>query len=214
MMRSAITRSSDALGHGADLADDRLLPDRQTVAAAVGRAPGGRPDRGYAAEGRGNAQRAADVVAEADRAHTAGQRRCFAAAGAAGGATGVPGISREPVQGACGVYAQRHVGQIGAADRYRAGRAHAFDHRCIRQHHRLRQRRHAPGGRQAGHVDILLHCERHAMQGANCLARGQLPVGQGRAGTGLVSKHSHQGIQRRVHLIDASQMRIHHFHRA
>jgi hypothetical protein len=46
------------------------------------------------------------------------------------------------------------------------------------------------------------------------LARGQLLVGQGRAGTGLVSKHAHQGVQRRVHLIDASQMRIHHFHRA
>ena len=36
----------------------------------------------------------------------------------------------------------------------------------------------------------------------------------GRRGAGLVGKHAHHGVQRRVHRIDASQMRIHHFHRA
>jgi hypothetical protein len=39
------------------------------------------------------------------------------------------------------VQAQRHIGQIGAGDRYPAGGAHALDHRRIRWHHRLRQRR-------------------------------------------------------------------------
>ena len=52
------------------------------------------------------------------------------------------------------------------------------------------------------------------MQRANRLAGGQLLVGQHRVRARLVSKDLHHGIQRRVHGIDASQVRIHHFHRA
>ncbi len=179
----------------------------------IGYAPRGRSDRCDAAGVGRIAQRTADVVAQADRTHAAGQRRRLAAAGAAGGAAGVPGISSQTVQRAIGVNTQRHVWQIGAGDRYRAGSAHAFDHRRVRWHHGLRQRRHAPGGWQPGHVDIFLYREGHAMQRADRLAGGQLLVGQDSAGAGLVGKHPHHGVQRRVHCIDASQVRIHRFHR-
>jgi hypothetical protein len=74
-----------------------------------------------------------------------------------------PPAVRLGFQGAEGVYAQPHVGQIGAANRYRAGGAHAFDDRRIRWHYRLGQRRHAPGGGQTGHVDVLLYREGNAM---------------------------------------------------
>ena len=51
------------------------------------------------------AQRAADVVAQSDRAHAAGERRGFAAAGAACCPIGVPGITGETVQRVEGVRA-------------------------------------------------------------------------------------------------------------
>ena len=50
-------------------------------------------------------------------AHAAGQRWRLAAARAAGGATGMPGISCQTVQRTVGVHAQLHIGQIGAGDR-------------------------------------------------------------------------------------------------
>ena len=176
----------------------------------VRHAAGRRADRCDAAGVGRIAQRAADVVAEANWAHAAGKCRRLASAGAAGGATGVPRIARKTVQRTHGMQTQRHVGQIGPSDRYRAGGAHALDHRRIGRRHSLGQRRHAPGGRKAGHVDILLHREWHAVQGPDLFTDGQLPVGQSCASARLLGQHSHHGVQRRVDGIDAGEVRIHH----
>jgi hypothetical protein len=46
------------------------------------------------------------------------------------------------------------------------------------------------------------------------LSGGQPLVGQDRAGACLVSQHPDHGVQRRVHRIDASQVRIYHLRRA
>ena len=167
-------------------------------------------DRGDAA-GRGRlAQRAADVVAETDRTHAAGERSRLAAARAAGRAPGMPGISRQPMQRTRGVNAQRHVRQIGAGDRYRAGGAHSLDNRRVDRHHGLRQRRHAPRRGQAGHVDVLLHREGHPVQGANAVAGGHLAIRRDRRGAGSVLEHLHDRVQRRIDGIDPCQMRLHH----
>ena len=51
------------------------------------------------------------------------------------------------------------------------------------------------------------------MQRANGLAGGQLLVRLDGSRAGLVGQHAHDGIQRRVHRIDARKMGIHHFNR-
>ncbi|MGA2126396.1 MAG: hypothetical protein ABSG76_09615 [Xanthobacteraceae bacterium] len=160
------------------------------------------------------AQRAAGIVAQPERTHAGGESGGFATAGSAGGPIGIPGISRETVKRADGVSAQRHVRQIGAADRYRAGRAHALDDRCIRWRHGVCQRRHPPGRGQAGQIDIFLHREGNAMQGPDRLAGGDLPVGRDGAGAGLVGHDPDHGVESGICRIDASQMRIDHFYRA
>jgi hypothetical protein len=66
--------------------------------ARIGHAAGSGPDRGDAAGIGGIAQRAADIVAKADRAHAARERRGLAAARAAGGTARMPGIFGQAVQ--------------------------------------------------------------------------------------------------------------------
>ena len=126
----------------------------------------GRLDRGDAAAVGGVAQRAADVVAEPERAHPAGQRGGLAAARAAGGDGRVPRVAGQAAQRGVGVHAQAEVGQVGPGERDRPGRAHPLDHRRVDRGDGLLERRHPVGGGRAGDVDVLLDGDRDAVERA------------------------------------------------
>jgi hypothetical protein len=50
------------------------------------------------------------------------------------------------------------------------------------------------------------------MQGANRLGC-KPPIGQVRGRTGVISQHSHHGIEHWINGIDAGEMRVHHLRR-
>ena len=157
----------DAAGHhaldGHQLEHDRLLDrgQRRGVRHDARR----RLDRGDAAAVGRVAQRAADVVAEPERAHPAGQRRALAAARSAGGDGRVPRVAGQAAQRRVGVHAQAEVGQVGPGERDRPGRPHAARRPGRRSAAmRVLERRHAVGRGRAGDVDVLLDGDRHAVE--------------------------------------------------
>ena len=131
---------------------------------ASGTTPGGRLDRGDAAAVGGVAQRAAEVVAQPERRHAAGQGTGLAAARAAGRHARVPRVAGEAVQGRVGVHAEPEVGQVGAGEGDGAGGAHALDDGRVEGGDGVGRRRARPGGGPPGDVDVLLHRDRHAVQ--------------------------------------------------
>ena len=122
--RSRTRNPDDQVFHASrqrsDLADDRGLANRQAVGAMVGRPARGRPDRSDSAKSRGNAQRAADVVAESERRSAGGNDGPFAAAAAAARSFQIPRIVGAAVKRIVGLREDHELRQIGLGDRNRA----------------------------------------------------------------------------------------------
>jgi hypothetical protein len=110
------------------------------------------------------------------------------------------------VQAAVGVEAQGHVGKVRAPDGDRPGRPHPLHHRRVDGDDRLGEGRDTPGGREPGHVDVLLDGDRHPGQRANGLARGQAPVQVGGLGPRRVGQQPYDGIDPAVDSIDPLQV--------
>ena len=166
--------------------------------------PGRRLDRGDPAAVGRVAQRAADVVAEPERAHPGGDRRRLAAARAAGGDVGVPRVPGHPVQRRIGLHPQAEVGQVRPPEQDRPCRPHPLDDRRVHRRDRLRTPRH-PRGRRAGDVDVLLHRERHAVQRTERQPVGHRPIGVGGLVGGARERGRDHRVERPVHVLDASE---------
>jgi len=175
-----------------------------------GHRPGGGLDRCDAAAVRRVAQRSAQIGAQAERAHTAGQSRCFTAARPACGAPRVPRVAGQAVQGRVGVDAQGEVRQIGTAERDRAARAQPLHRRGVDRGDRLGQGRDPLRGRGASHVDVLLDRERDAMQGAQPGTVCRQPVGLIGGREGLLGQTPDDRIDVRVDRLDPVQVSLDH----
>src|SRR5204863_7549874 len=79
-------------GEKTDLARHPGLAERHAEPSGIGDAAGGWTEAGDTAEGGGNAHRAADIAAEAERRSAGSNDGALAAAAAARGALGIPGI--------------------------------------------------------------------------------------------------------------------------
>ena len=167
-----VGRRVRAIGPSTAISWNASGPSSGGITVACGTRPVRRLDRGDAAAVRRVAQRAADVVAEAERAHArrraprprrrSSRPRCT---------SGCHGLRVRPRSAGVGVDAQAHVGQVGAAERDRPGRAQPLDQRRVDRRRSPRPSAATPwvvGG--AGDVDVLLHRERHAVQRAERLA--------------------------------------------
>ena len=97
------------------------------MGAVIGCAAGGRPDRRDPAKRRRNAQRAADVIAEAERGCAGGDDGRFAAAGAAAGSFQIPRIVGASVERIVGFREDHQLREVGLGNRNRAGRAQRRD---------------------------------------------------------------------------------------
>jgi hypothetical protein len=156
------------------------------------------------------AQRSAEIVAQAERAHPGGQGRGFAAARPAGGMLRVPRVAGQAVQGRVCVHAQAEVRQVGAPDGDRAGRAQPFHLGGVDRGDRLGQSRDRLRGGGARQVDVLLDRARDAVQRAEAGAVRHRPVGRVGGREGLVRQEADDGVEVRVDRLDAVQVRLDH----
>ena len=152
----------DVPRHRAGLAHDRALPDRQAMGAMVGRASGGRPDRGDAAERRGNAQAAADIVAEPKRRSAGGDQRRLTAARAAARPFQIPRIVGAAVQRIVGFGINQQLRRVALGDRDGAGGKERGDVRIVFAFDRVAPRRQPEGRGGAGEIETLLDRDRQS----------------------------------------------------
>ena len=157
------------------------------------------------------AQRAADVVAESDRAHTRCDRRCFATARPTGGRVRIPGIPGETVEGRVGVDAQPEVGHVRPRERDGARGPHSLDRRRVDRSHRLGECRHALRRRTSREVDVLLDRARHAMEYAELVAGCYRPVGRVRRDPRLVIEPPDDCVQMRIDRLDPFDVCLEYF---
>jgi hypothetical protein len=141
-----------------------------------GRAPGGRPDRGDAAEGRGNAQRAADVVAEAERRSAGGDQRRFAAPAAAAGSFHIPRIVGAAVERIVAFGVDEQLRDVGLGDRDRAGGPQRRDIGVVLGFHHRAARRQSERRCGAGEIEAFLDGDRQTGQWSKLLAAQQRVV--------------------------------------
>ena len=146
--------------HRAGLADDRALADGQAVGAMIRRPAGGRPDRRDAAEGRGNAQRSADVVAEPERRGARRDQRGLAAAAAAARSLDVPRIVGAPVERIVALGEDQKLRDVALGERNGAGGAQRRHMRIVPALDRGAPRRQPERRRRAGKVEAFLDRDR------------------------------------------------------
>ena len=124
---------------------------------------------------------------------------------------GVPRVVRHAVQRRLGGDPQAQVGKVGAADRDRARGPHPLDHRRVDRHDRLGER----DERAASWVCRRGRCSpspssarRGARRAAHPTRRQRRP--RAAAASADVVEPTHDGVQLRVHLVDAGEVRLHH----
>ena len=123
---------------------------------------------------------------------------------------GIPRVAGQPVELRVGVDPQAEVGQVRAGERDGARRPHALDGGRIDRRDRLGEGDHAVGGRRAGHVDVLLHAARHAVQRTQLVASGNSGIGLVGGGECLVGEQPDDGVEMHVALLDAGQVGFDH----
>ena len=145
-----------------------------------------RTKRDDVVEVRRIAERAAEVAAIGDRQHAGGHRHCGAAARASGGLGAIVRIERRPIDPVVGLRAHPKLGDVGLADRNRAGTANALDHHRVRIRHQVLENRRALALRKSYRRLQILERRWQAMQRSNRPAiaeRTVRPIGQRQACT-------------------------------
>ena len=123
------------------------------------------------------AERTADVVPEAERAHARGERRALTTTGSARGLGRVPRVVGVAMQRALRGDAQPEVGQVRATDGDGTRAAHPLHERGIDRCHRVGERRDRLRGGCPCEVDVLLHRHGHAVQRPERTTRGDAIYG-------------------------------------
>ncbi len=189
------------------------------------RAPAGRRevDRGHAAEpgpqaddaaaGGRNPDRAANVVAVADRADARRNGRAGATAGATGRDRPVQRVERAAVQGVVGEDAHRERRRVGASDQDGTRAPQVGHDRAVFDCDQILVGHHTVVRGVPLLVDIDLGRDRHAMQRAQRLAAGACGVGRVGGGQRFIVHPAHHRVQRGVHRVHARQAGLHRFAR-
>ena len=154
------------------------------------------------------AQRAADVVAMADRADAGRDRRARAAGRAAAGDGLVPRIEGQAMQRIVGEGAERKFRRVGQAEHDGAGLLQVAHHGRIRRRDKAHLRRHAVRIGAAFVVDVFLDGDRHAVQRWKIGALGAGAVG----GAGSLDRFGREiddnGVELRIDRVHALDMRL------
>ncbi len=148
-----------------------------------------------AVAGRGDADRAAAVVGAGSGYDARRDRRAGAAGRAARGVVGVPGVAGRTPQCRLGDALGAELRGVGLAEDDEAGVEEALRDQCVPVGDVVGQGTAAVRGREAGVLLAqVLDQEGHA-------GEGTLQVGVGGTGVGDVGQRCHDGVQRRVHLV-------------
>ena len=171
----------------------------------------GRPHADDVVEVAGVPERSAHVAAVGDRQHARGERRTGAAARSAGALARIVGIAGDAVDAVVGVRPHPEFRGVGLADGDHAGAAQPLDqHRILGRPEVLVDQRSA-GQREADRRLQVLERDRQPVQRAERLALRGTPIGLlGQRQTGVVIELGDDGVDRRVDLADARQVRGHH----
>ena len=155
------------------------------------------------AAGRGDAQRAAAVVAVGDRHHAGGDRRRGAAGGPARRARGIPGIASGAVHARLGDRQDPVLRELRRADDDEPRRA-AGARRCGRRGDEVAHQRAALGQQQPRHRAVVLDRDRHT--GERALVAGGDRVGGGER---AVAVDLDEGAESRVERLDPRERLAH-----
>ena len=197
--------------------DDEVVVARQRrragrCMAAAGHQPERRLERHDAGEVRRHAQRAADVGTELQGHEARRQRGRRAARRAARRALEVPRVARDAVDRVVALPVVEHDRHVGLAEQDGTGPSGTRDDQRVVVGLEVLGLRDAPGGRQAGHVERLLHRHRHAEQRPLVAARQRRVGGPGGLSRTLEVAHD-DGIDRGVAALDARDQVIGEFER-
>ena len=151
------------------------------------------------------ADRAAEVGAEPERRHPAGDRRRLAAGGAAGRARRVVRVGGRAEQRVHRVPPARELRDVGLAEQDRARRAHRRHRRAVRVADVVGEQLRAVRRAHAGDRERVLARERHAVQ-----RPASAPARVGRHGllARLVQPRQHERVDLRIALGDPRRVRV------
>ena len=197
-------------GHRPHLADNAGLSGRQAVAANIGRAAGGRPNGRDPAKRRGDAQRAADVIAEPERRSAGRDHGRLAAARAAARSRQIPRIVGPAVQWVVGLGIDHELRHIGLGDRNRARRAPSRHIGIVAALDVVTARRQSERRCRAGEIEAFLDGHRQAGKRAECVAAGQRLVDVRGGRSGALRQIRGDGVERAIDGLEPGNKMLDH----
>jgi hypothetical protein len=176
--------------------------------ADSGHPPGRRLEADQPGVRRGPADRAAAVRADGERRQARRHRGHGAAARPAGGEAEVPWVPGRAEQAVAGVALDRELGDVGLADDDRArAAAQARDRQLVLIRHEAGVEERSPGRPHPAREKVVLHRDRHAIEGTQNPAARAAPVARARLLAGGVVE-SDDRVERRVEPLDAGERAI------
>ena len=157
----------------------------------------GRLQTGDAAVVRGQADRAAEIAADAERREPGGDCGRFTPAGAAGGSLGVPGVDGATEDEVVRFPPERELGGVRLRDRDAPRSGKPVDDDGSPVGHVVGEEPGAAGRAHAGDVERVLDRERHAVQRTDLIAPSDGRLGLSRPLLGAVDRR-HDRVQGRV----------------
>ena len=215
----AVVAAGDDVEHRRRVADGaRDRPDVPDVLeAAEHRAIRDAPERGlqavHAAERGRNADRAAAVGSERQRADPARHRRGGAAARAAGRQGRVPRIARDAEERVLGERLVAELRGVGLAKEHRAGRLQAAHRERVVLGDELLVEPGAAGGREAARREDILDRDGHAMERPDGLALHDGDLRFARGDPRGVGGYEAEGVERRIDRLEAREHGVEHLER-
>ncbi len=180
----------------------------------VGREPRRRPDPDDAAEGGGDADRAAEIGALGERQHAGRDRNRGAARRARRAERAIPGIAGGAEHRIDGVGAGRKFRRIGLGKQDGAGRLEATHHLGVLVGNEIFEQWRPEGGSDAGGVRHVLDAEGQAVKRPERLAVHDRGLGPPRRGSRGLRGEGHDRIELGVDPRDRREMGVEHLDRA
>ena len=166
-----------------------------------------------AAQRGGDAYGTGAVRAVRQRAQPRGHRCRGAATGGARGAVQLPWVAARRTQEVVAHVLVPVVRRVGLPDHDAAGALGAFRHQAVAVRDVVGEEPGAKRAAQAGDRLQVLYRHRQAVQGARRLALHDARLRRLRRLACPLAVHRQEGVDMRVHRLDACQHRVHDFHR-
>ena len=178
---------------------------RQRYHAAGGNQAVGRLEPDRSAQRRGDADRSRGIGAERHVEHAGGHGRRRAAARAAGGERGVPGVPRRAVVRVVVGGAERELVGVRLPHQHRAGLAQRPHHGRVARRHPLAQDPRARRGARALRGDQVLDGDGDAVQGAASLPAPDLLFGLARLRPRARGGDRDEGVEHGLRALDGGE---------